>query len=128
MLRGRDALGASALAWNGFGTTRPDECPRIASADRVRRGEVNALGRYYFGGSVSWQVHPLLMLTGAALVNLGAGSALLLPHADWSLSDSTRLVFGGTFGIGASARGDGRPGSESGGAPPAIYGAIKVYF
>jgi hypothetical protein len=89
---------------------------------------VNALGRYYFGGSVSWQAHPLLMLTGAALVNLGDGSALLLPHADWSLSDSTSLVFGGAFGIGAGLRGDGRPGSEYGGAPPTIYGAIKVYF
>jgi hypothetical protein len=116
------------LAWNGFGATRPEEYPRIASADRVRRGEVNALGRYYFGGSVSWQAHPLLVLTGTTLINLGDGSALLLPHADWSLSDSISLVFGGAFGIGAGARGDGRPGSEYGGAPPAIYGAIKVYF
>jgi hypothetical protein len=46
------------------------------------------------------------VLTGTTL-NLGHGSALLLPHADWSLSDSMRLVFGGAFGIGAGVRGDG---------------------
>lgn len=67
------------------------------------------------------------VLTGTTL-NLGHGSALLLPHADWSLSDSMRLVFGGAFGIGAGVRGDGSPGSEYDGAPPATDGAIKIYF
>jgi hypothetical protein len=116
------------LAWNGFGTTRPDDYPGIARADRVRRGEVSALGRYYVGGSVSWQAHPLLLLTGTTLINLGDASALLLPHTDWSLSDNVSLVFGGIFGVGAGLRQDGRPGSEYGGAPQMIYGAIKIYF
>jgi hypothetical protein len=116
------------LAWNGFGATRPDEYPTIARADRVRRGEVNALGRYYLGGSLSWQAHPLVTLAGSALVNLGDGSALLLPHGEWSLSDSVSVVFGGVFGVGPGVRGDGRPGSEYGGAPATIYGAVKLYF
>jgi hypothetical protein len=116
------------LAWNGFGATRPDEYERVARADRVRRGEVTALGRYSFGGSLSWQAHPLLVLAGTTLVNLGDGSALLLPHAEWSLSDSMSLVLGGVAGVGAGLREDGRPGSEYGGAPSTIYGAIKIYF
>jgi hypothetical protein len=89
---------------------------------------VTSLGRYYFGGSIGWQAHPLLMLTGTTLINAGDASALLLPHADWSLSDDMSLVFGGVFGIGAGLRRDGRPGSEYGGVPETIYGAIKVYF
>jgi len=89
---------------------------------------VNALGRYYLGGSLSWQAHPLVTLAGSALVNLGDGSALLLPHGEWSLSDSVSVVFGGVFGVGPGVRGDGRPGSEYGGAPATIYGAVKLYF
>ncbi len=116
------------VAWSGFGTTRPAEYPRIASADRVRRGEVNALGRAYAGASLSWQAHPLLALVGATLINLGDGSALLLPHGEWSLSDSASVVVGGVFGLGAGVRDDGRPGSEYGGAGQAVYGAIKLYF
>lgn len=116
------------LSWNGFGATRPAEYARIAAADRVRRGEVSSLGRYYFGGSINWQAHPLLLLSGTTLINAGDGSALLLPHADWSLSDNMSLVFGGAFGLGAGRRRDGRPASEYGAVPETIYVAIKVYF
>jgi hypothetical protein len=114
--------------WNGFGTRRPEEYPAIAGADRVRRGEVNALGRYYVGGSLSWQAHPLLLLVGTTLVNLGDGSALLLPHGEWSLSDSVSVGFGGIFGVGAGLQSGGRPGSEYGAVPATIYGAVKMYF
>jgi hypothetical protein len=116
------------LAWNGFGTSRPADYPRIARADRVRRGEVNALGRAYAGASLTWQAHPLLALVGTILVNLGDGSALLLPHGEWSLSDNASVVFGGVFGAGAGLRDDGAPGSEYGSAGQTVYGAIKLYF
>jgi hypothetical protein len=116
------------LFWNGFGTRHPAEYLTFASTDRVRRGEVNALGQYYLGGALTWQAHPLLSLVGTTLVNLGDGSALFLPHGEWSLSDSVSLVFGGIFGAGADARADGRPRSEYGEAPATIYGAVKVYF
>jgi hypothetical protein len=119
---------SAELFWNGFGTLRPEEYRTIADADRVRRGEVNALGRYYFGGSITWQAHPLLALVGTTLVNLGDGSALLLPHGEWSLSDSVSVAFGGIFGIGPGLRSDGRPGSEYGAVPATIYGALKIYF
>ncbi len=116
------------LAWNGFGSWDPAEYTREAAADRVRRGEVASLGKLYTGGSLGWQVHPLLTLTASALVNLGDGSALLLPHGDWSLSDSTSLVFGGVFGVGSGRRADGSLTSEYGAAPQVLYGAIKFYF
>jgi hypothetical protein len=116
------------VAWNGFGARRPDAYPAVARADRVRRGEVSALGRSYAGGSLTWQAHPLLALVGTALVNVGDGSALLLPHGEWSLSDSVSVGFGGIFGAGAGGRRDGRPGSEYGTAPATVYGAVKIYF
>jgi hypothetical protein len=116
------------LAWNGFGAADPGDYPLVASADRVRRGEVNSLGRYYAGGTLTWQAHPLVVVAGTALINLGDGSALLLPHADWSLSDTLVLVFGAVFGAGAGEGAAGQPRSEYGGAPAVVYGAVKLYF
>ena len=115
-------------AFNGFGVDDPRRYPVIAATDRVRRGEVNSPGRYYFGASLAWQVHPLVALTGSALVNLGDGSALLLPRADWSLADNLSLVLGGTFGLGPGREADGRPGSEYGSAASTLYAAVRAYF
>jgi hypothetical protein len=115
-------------AWNGFGTDDPDRYPLIAAADRVQRGEVNSVGRSYLGGSLTWQAHPLASVTGAALLNLGDASGLLLPHLDWSLADNLALVFGGVFGLGPGLRADGRPRSEYGTSGETVYAAIKLYF
>ena len=96
--------------------------------ERLRRHATRRLGRYYLGGSLNWQAHPLLVLTGTTLINAGDGSAVLLPHADWSLSDNVSLIFGGIFGIGAGRAGDGHAGSEYGAVPQTVYTAIKMYF
>ncbi len=116
------------LAWNGFGASDPRDYPVVAASDRVQRGEVTSLGKWYAGTSLAWQAHPLLSLTGTLLLNLGDGSALLLPHGDWSLSDNVAVVFGGTFGLGPGLRSNGNPGSEYGPAPQTLYAAIKAYF
>jgi hypothetical protein len=115
-------------AWNAFGTRDPTEYPAIARTDRVRRGEMTALGRSYVGGSLTWQAHPLVALAATALVNVGDGSVLLLPHGEWSLSDAVTILFGGIAGIGPGLGSDGRPGSEYGAVPATVYGAVKVYF
>ncbi len=116
------------VSWSGFGAWEPRDYARVAAADRVRRGEVASLGMVYGGASLTWQVHPLVAVTGTALVNLGDGSALLLPRAAWSLSDTISVEAGGVFGAGAGRRIDGRPGSEYGSAPSVLYAAIKAYF
>jgi hypothetical protein len=69
-----------------------------------------------------------LLLTGTVLANLGDGSALLLPHADWSVSDNIGVAFGAVAGTGRGRRSDGTPGSEYGSAPAVLYAAIKAYF
>jgi hypothetical protein len=100
----------------------------VAGSDRVQRGEVNSVGQYYAGASLSWQAHPLLTITGTMLANLNDASVLLLPHADWSLSDGLSIVFGGTFGIGAGLRTDQTAGSEYGEVSQTLYAAVKAYF
>jgi hypothetical protein len=116
------------IAWNGFGTAQPREYPVLAASDRVRRGEITSLGEWYGGAALTWQAHPLLSVVGTGLVNLSDGSALLLPHADWSLADDVSVVFGGLFGIGPGPGAGGRLRSEYGAVPAAVYAAIKLYF
>jgi hypothetical protein len=116
------------LAWNGFGVPDPARYPTIAAADRVQRGEVTALGRYFLGASLAWQAHPLVSVTATALVSLDDGSALLLPFADVSLADNLSLLVGAIVGLGPGPRADGRPASEYGGVPQTLYAALRAYF
>jgi hypothetical protein len=115
-------------AWNGFGAARAPDYVLVALTDRVQRGEVTSLGRWYAGALLAWQAHPLVILNGAVLGNLGDPSMLLLPHADWSVSDDVSVVLGGLFGVGPGVRRDGLPASEYGAAPQVLYAAVRVYF
>jgi len=120
------------LAWNQFGSGHVHDYLLIAQADRVSRGEVTALARYYAGASLSWQAHPLLTMTGSGLWNIDDGSILLLPYAEASLADNLTAVLGGAFGIGPGLR-DGPfgvqiPRSEYGSAAQTLYAALRFYF
>lgn len=106
-------------AWNGFGA---------GDADRLQRGEVTSLGRYYLGASLAWQAHPLVAITATVLANLDDGSLLLTPHLDWSLADNLGVTVGVVVGVGPGARADGTPGSGYGAAADVAYVAVRAYF
>ncbi len=57
------------FSYNGFGAGSPSQYALLALSDRVQRGEVNALGTYYAGTALTWQLHPLWTLSHAVLVN-----------------------------------------------------------
>jgi hypothetical protein len=116
------------IAWSGYGATRPGDYLRILRADRVSRGEVNALGRPYAGVSLAWQAHPLLMVNGVGLANLDDGSILLQPTGTWSVSDNGTVLFGVIIGIGKGMTESGQLGSEYGATPTTVWGAFKYYF
>jgi hypothetical protein len=100
------------IAWSGYGATRPGDYLRILRADRVSRGEVNALGRPYAGVSLAWQAHPLLSINGVGLANLDDGSILLQPTGTWSVSDNGTVLFGVIIGLGKGITESGQLGSE----------------
>lgn len=114
--------------FNGFGATSPEDYRRIAEADRVRRGEVTSLGRYYTGVSLGWQTHPLVRLSGALLTNWGDSSTLLQTAAEWSATENIVLQVGGIYGFGAGLDEEGELQSEYGFVPPTLWWAFKIYF
>jgi hypothetical protein len=115
-------------AWNGFGVDDPALYPTVARADRVRRGEVTALGRVHAGLALAWELHPLWTLTNTALVNAVDGSALWVPTVRWSVADDAEVLFGAQAPLGPGPARDGRPRSEFGLAPATVFAGVKVYF
>lgn len=116
------------VSYNGFGAAEADDYTRIAASDRVSRGEVTSLGRYYAGVSLAWRVHPLVGVSGVFLYNANDGSVLLQPHGSWSVAENVVVLLGGGAGLGPSRNPEGPPRSEYGGVSPFFYGAIKAYF
>jgi hypothetical protein len=119
---------SAELSHNGFGAQNPEDYVRVAQSDRVSRGEITSLGRLYTGLSLAWQAHPLVSVRGAVLLNLGDGSALLQPFAEWSASESVVVLVGGAAGLGPDRSADGDLRSEYGAVPLTFYGAVRLYF
>lgn len=114
--------------YNGFGAKAPDGYERVAMSDRVSRGEIPSLGRYYTGVSLAWQAHPLLMVSGVGLTNWGDRSVLLQTTGEWSATQNIVIQAGGILGFGAGLGPEGQVGSEYGFVPSTLWGAFKVYF
>lgn len=121
----------SELAFNGYGADNAEDYSLWYLSDRMGRGDVNGYGRYYWGTSITQQIHPLLIGTFTSLVNFSDNSVLLTPSATWSLSDNSEILAGGLFGMGEGMEEINElpiPGSEYGSVPATIFIALKVYF
>jgi hypothetical protein len=115
-------------SYNGFGADDPSEYPLLAETNRVQRGDVTALGKYYGGGAVNWQIHPLWIMSQAILVNWQDPSAFWIPSVQWSTSDNTSLLFAAQAGFGGSFNQNLTPKSEYGPVPTTVFAAFKWYF
>ena len=106
---GRNFYGALELYGNGLGKADCEEAlldPLIV--ERFTRGDLYTLGRFYAGGQLRIELHPLLNLTLAAVANLDDASGLLLPRLEWEGAPSLKVMLEGMVGFG-------RAGTEFGG-------------
>ncbi len=114
--------------FNGFGVGDPARYLGVALTDRVRRGEVFSLARYYTGGGFNWQMHPLVTMAQALLFNWNDRSLLWLPSINWSTSDNSSLLVGAQWGIGPGFTDALSIESEYGPVPATLYVGAKWYF
>jgi hypothetical protein len=63
-------------------------------AQRVARGELFTLGRYYLAGQLQVELHPLAQLHTTALVNLSDPSGLVQPQLRWDVAPDWQLILG----------------------------------
>jgi hypothetical protein len=76
--------------------------------ERLSRGEMFTLGRYYLAGQLQVEVHPLAQVYTTAIVNFADPSGLLQPQLLWDMAENWQLIFGGQWYWG-------RQGTEFGG-------------
>ncbi|MEE8348571.1 MAG: hypothetical protein V3R94_03305 [Acidobacteriota bacterium] len=115
-------------SFNGYGAGEASGYLALAGADRIIRGEVNALGRWYSGISTSWQFHPLGALNNTLLVNWQDPSSLWLPTLSWSTGNNSVLLLGVQVSLGKELLPTGVPRSEYGSAPNTIFAGFQQYF
>ncbi len=68
--------------------------------DRIDRGEMFTLGRFYTAGRLQIELHPLLNTYLTVIVNAGDPSCLILPRFSWDAAESIEITAGGEFAFG----------------------------
>ncbi len=123
-----DLVIVAQYLFNGAGATAPEDYPAALDSAAVQEGLSYLLGQHYLLLNPSWEVHPLVTLSGLLIWNMADSSVLLRPAVDWSLSDNLSLQFFYGFNLGRSPAGfPPQPRSEFGSAPDA-GGLFLTFF
>ena len=129
VLAGRDLYLVVEYLHDGFGIREPSEYTALLTSGPARRGELQSVGRDEGAIQATYQVHPLVGLTGLLLVNLRDGSALFAPGASLSSSASTSVTAGAYLSSGADGfSSQGFPNSEFGVVPGVVYVSFSWFF
>lgn len=93
---GKNYYGLVEFFYNSLGRT--DDYERVFDdsdlLERLSRGELFTVGRYYLSGQVQIELHPLLQLYTTAIVNLSDSSGILQPQAVWDVTEAFQAIFG----------------------------------
>ncbi|ABA89615.1 hypothetical protein Pcar_2376 [Syntrophotalea carbinolica DSM 2380] len=100
--------------YNGAGADKPSQYPQALNSAPIREGLSFLLGQHYLLLAPSYELHPLVTLSGLGIVNLQDGSWLLRPALNISLSDNLDLMLFWGFTLGRSAKNLRFPRSEFG--------------
>jgi len=91
-----------------LGADDPKDYLQQVTSIRYQRGELVQLGQLYAALIGSYQLAPLVTLSGAVLSNLTDPSVLLMPSINWSAANNASLSLGALGGFG------GRPSATVG--------------
>lgn len=88
----RNWYGYIELYYNGLSDNDyADQLLDPAVSDRLDRGELFALGRWYASANVNLEIHPLVNAYITPIINLHDGSGILLPRVVYDFSDNIRI-------------------------------------
>ena len=133
---GEDVFLAAEVYVQTLGTTDPDDYLEQLSGDRYARGELWTVGVVYGAATASWQVTPLVSLSGAVIGNLTDGSVLVTPSVGWSVAGNAEVGAGLFAGVGARPSTTEllpgvlvpQPESEFGLYPVSGFFQVRTYF
>lgn len=109
MWAGKNVYGLLEFYYNGLGRTDDyDDLVNNGSLlERLKRGELYTIGRYYLAGQVQIELHPLVKLDTMAIINVYDISGVLQPQVLWDVTSAFQLIVGaqGNWGSGDSEYG-----------------------
>ena len=130
MWGGKNVYGLVEFYYNGLGMTGNYDSIATNSTliQRLDRGELYTIGRYYLAGQVQIELHPLVQLHTTAIVNLSDPSGVLQPQVLWDVVSDWQIIVGAQWYWGGD-------GSEYGGfdvtaadSTIKITPADRIYF
>ena len=126
---GRDLSVGIEYQRDNLAAANPSEYLRVVLSEPFRRGEFQVLGRDETVVFATYQLHPLVGLSGLWLWNLNDRSALLAPSLSYSAADEVSVSGGVYVGIGASTVTPERPlASEYGLSGTTGFTSISWFF
>ena len=108
VVAGRDVGVVVEYQRDGRAAATPDGFESILESYEFARGEYQLFGRDELAMTLTWQAHPLLSLSGLALVNLNDGSVIVAPGFSYSASNNATFAGGVYVGRGATDAPEGQ--------------------
>jgi len=103
MWGGKNFYGLVEFYCNGLGDNDYEEA--VVNTDireRIARGELFVLGRYYLSGSLQIELHPLVQFYATVINNVNDPSGIFQPRMLWDISQNLQLTLGANLYYGAS--------------------------
>lgn len=119
--------------FNGAGASLAGDYAKSLANPAYTEGSDYLLGRHYLIPGTSYQLTPLIALTGQALINMTDRSLYLTPQAEYNIASNLYIGAGAFIAIGrrpSQSINSTGPAlrSEFGSYPSFYFGSIRYYF
>ena len=99
---GKNFYGLVEAYFNGLGENDyEDAFSNRDLGERLARGELFVVGRYYLSTTIQVEVHPLVQVYLTAINNIEDPSGILQPRATWDVSQNLQMTLGANLYYGA---------------------------
>lgn len=115
-----EVRGLLSALYNSNGTRSPEDAFASLFNERIT-AKMLSHARFQLLARIAWQATPLFTVDCSALVNPADGSALLMPHAAYSLAENIEVSLQAQVQAGDE-------GDQFGGKEHAVYGGMQWSF
>jgi len=127
---GKNLYFAVELQYDGFGAQNTSKLLETINSKPFIHGDMQTIGQWTVASQLSYQVHPLVGVSGLTLVNARDRSVLVSPGLNWSATSSLTVTAAAFRGLGAELALPGTLGlgSEYGFIPAIGYVSTSWFF
>ena len=127
---GKNLYFAVELQYDGFGAQNTSKLLETINSKPFIQGDMQTIGQWTVASQLSYQVHPLVGVSGLTLVNARDRSVLVSPGLNWSATSSLTVTAAAFRGLGAELASPGTLGlgSEYGFIPAIGYVSASWFF